>query len=232
MKHRGPTALVTGANRGIGLEVCRQLGHLGQRIVVASRSTSAGEEAVEQLRQEKLDALTVTMDVSCQGSIQKAASQLLREDIHIDVLINNAGVYPSGELLTVGTESMRHAFNVHLYGPLWTCQIFVPAMQARGYGRVVNVSSSLGAFAEGIPGSAPYGISKAALNALTVKLASDLRGNVKINAACPGWVRTDLGGPDAPISPHQAATGIVWLATLPKDGPNGGFFRNHTRIDW
>ena len=225
-------ALVTGGNRGIGLEVCRGLGRLGRRVIVAGRDPAAVDEAVEELRHEKIDATGVVMDVASHGSVREAAERLFAEGPRIDVLVNNAGVYPTGELLTIGEETMRRAFDVNLLGPMWTCQAFVPPMQLRRYGRVVNVSSQLGAFAGGIAGAAAYGISKAALNALTVKLASEVRGDVKVNAACPGWVRTRMGGPSAPVSARQAAEGVVWLATLPADGPNGGFFRDGQPIPW
>ena len=116
-------------------------------------------------------------------------------------------------------------------GSIRTCQAFVPGMLERGYGRVVNVSSGGGSFGEGI-GPMAYGASKAALNALTVKIAEAVRGDVKANAMCPGWVRTDMGGSGAPRSPEQAADTLVWLATLPPDGPNGGFFRDRHPIPW
>ena len=225
-------ALVTGGNRGIGLEVCRGLGRLGRRVIVAGRDPAAVDEAVEELRHEKIDAAGAMMDVASRESVTEAAERLFAEGARIDVLVNNAGVYPTGEVLTIGEETMRRAFDVNLLGPIWTCQAFVPPMQLRRYGRVVNVSSQLGAFAGGIAGAAAYGVSKAALNALTVKLASEVRGDVKVNAACPGWVRTRMGGPTAPVSARQAAEGVVWLATLPADGPNGGFFRDGQPIPW
>ena len=225
-------ALVTGGNRGIGLEVCRGLGRLGRRVIVAGRDPAAVDEAVEELRHEKIDAAGAMMDVASRESVNEAAERLFAEGARIDVLVNNAGVYPTGEVLTIGEETMRRAFDVNLLGPIWTCQAFVPPMQLRRYGRVVNVSSQLGSFAGGIAGAAAYGVSKAALNALTVKLASEVRGDVKVNAACPGWVRTRMGGPTAPLSARQGAEGVVWLATLPADGPNGGFFRDGQPIPW
>ncbi len=128
-------------------------------------------------------------------------------------------------------ETFRRALEINTLGPFRICQAFVPAMVRRGYGRVVNVSSGGGSFGEGI-GPVAYGASKAALNALTVKVAEAARGDVKANAMCPGWVRTDMGGAGAPRSPEQAADTLVWLATLPTDGPNGGFFRDRRPIPW
>jgi NAD(P)-dependent dehydrogenase (short-subunit alcohol dehydrogenase family) len=131
----------------------------------------------------------------------------------------------------VDEETFRRALEINTLGPFRICQAFVPAMVRRGYGRVVNVSSGGGSFGEGM-GPVAYGASKAALNALTVKVAEVARGDVKVNAMCPGWVRTGMGGAGAPRSPEQAADTMVWLATLPPDGPNGGFFRDRKPIPW
>jgi NAD(P)-dependent dehydrogenase (short-subunit alcohol dehydrogenase family) len=145
--------------------------------------------------------------------------------------VNNAGVYPTEGVFQVSEETFRGALEIITVGPFRTCKAFVPGMIERSYGRVVNVSSGGGSFGEGL-GPAAYAVSKAALNALAVKASQAVRGDVKANAMCPGWVRTDMGGAGAPRSPEEAADTLVWLATLPADGPNGGFFRDRKPLPW
>lgn len=149
----------------------------------------------------------------------------------VDVLVNNAGVYPTEGVFSVSEETFQQALEINTVGPFRTCQAFVPAMVGRGYGRVVNVSSGGGSFGEGL-GPAAYAVSKAALNALNVKVSQAVRGDVKVNAMCPGWVSTEMGGSGAPRSPEEAVDTLLWLATLPDDGPNGGFFRDRKPIPW
>ena len=149
----------------------------------------------------------------------------------LDVLVNNAGVYPTEAVFSVSEETLVTALEINTLGPFRTCRAFVPGMLQRGYGRVVNVSSGGGSFGEGL-GPAAYAVSKAALNALTVKVSQAVRGDVKVNAMCPGWVRTDMGGSGAPRSPEEAVDTLVWLATLLEVGPNGGFFRDRKHIPW
>lgn len=225
------TALVTGGNRGIGFEACRQLARSGLRVVLTARDAERGEVAAEALRGEGLDVSFEQLDVVDGGSVEACARRLSERETDVDVLVNNAGVYPTEGVFSVDEETFERALNVNTLGPFRTCRAFVPAMVRRGYGRVVNVSSGGGSFAEGI-GPVAYGASKAALNALTVKVAGAVRGDVKANAMCPGWVRTDMGGAGAPRSPEQAVGTLLWLATLPPDGPNGGFFRDRRPIPW
>ncbi len=230
--HDGHTALVTGANRGIGLEVCRQLGRRGLRVVLAGRDEGAVAKAAADLRAEGIAALEAVLDVREEGAAEALAARLRRSRVPVDVLVNSAGIYPPGAVLETAPETFREVMDTNLLGAVWTCRAFVPAMLEAGYGRVVNVSSGSGSFAEGLDGPAAYCISKAALDALTVKLASEVRGDVKVNAVCPGWVRTRMGGPGARRSVEKGAETIVWLATLPADGPNGGFFRDRKPIRW
>jgi NAD(P)-dependent dehydrogenase (short-subunit alcohol dehydrogenase family) len=225
------TALVTGGNRGIGFEACRQLARTGLRVVLTARDAVRGGEAAQALRDEGLEVLFEQLDVTDGGSVEACARRLPEAGTDIDVLVNNAGVYPTEGIFQVDEETFRGALEINTLGPFRTCRAFVPAMVRRGYGRVVNVSSGGGSFGEGI-GPVAYGASKAALNALTVKVAEAARGDVKANTMCPGWVRTDMGGAGAPRSPEQAADTLVWLATLPPDGPNGGFFRDRRPIPW
>jgi len=215
-------ALVTGGNRGIGFEVCKALAAKGLDVILAARNRELGEQAAKAL-----GAGFLWLDVADRTAIDAA------NDIGpVDVLVNNAGVYPPGKVLDATAEAWRDAFETNFFGALSLCRAFVPSMVKRGYGRVVNVSSGDGSFGEGLAGPAPYSLSKTVLNALTLKLASEVRGDVKINAACPGWVRTRMGGEAADLSPEEGADTIVWLATLPASGPNGGFFRRRKKIPW
>ena len=218
------TALVTGGNRGIGLEACRQLARAGMSVVLAARDPLRGQEAAQMLRDEGLD-------VADSQSVKDCARRFADARTEVDVLVNNAGVYPTQGVFSVSEETFEMALEVNTLGPFRTSQVFVPMMVKRGYGRVVNVSSGGGSFGEGL-GPAAYAVSKAALNALTVKVAQAVRGDVKVNAMCPGWVRTDMGGSGAPRSPEEAVDSLVWLASLAEDGPNGGFFRNRKPIPW
>jgi NAD(P)-dependent dehydrogenase (short-subunit alcohol dehydrogenase family) len=228
----GRTALVTGANRGIGLEVCRQLARAGLDVLLGARDPAAGADAAASLAAQGLRVRPQVLDVASDASVEACAGRLRADGMEVDVLVNNAGVYPEGTVLSAGWEAFRLALEVNFLGALRTCRAFVPAMVRAGHGRVVNVSSGYGSFAEGLEGPAAYSLSKAALNALTAKLASEVSGDVKVNAACPGWVRTRMGGAGATRSVQKGAETIVWLATLPAGGPSGGFFRDRRRIAW
>ena len=226
------TALVTGGNRGIGFEVCRRLAGAGLAVLLGSRDAGRGDEASARLREEGLDVRAERIDVGDAASVAGCADRLAAAGIAVDVLVNNAAVYPTRGVLDLDDATLEETFAVNLLGPWRTCRAFVPGMVARGHGRVVNVSSGDGSVADGIPGPGAYAVSKAALNALTRKLAATVRGDVKVNAACPGWVRTEMGGGAAPRSPARGADTIAWLATLPVDGPTGGFFRDRAPIPW
>jgi NAD(P)-dependent dehydrogenase (short-subunit alcohol dehydrogenase family) len=225
-------ALVTGGNRGIGLEVCRQLARAGLHVFLGSRDLARGKEAADALAAEGLDVSVEGLDVADPQNVRACARRLEEAGVHVDVLVNNAGVYPTLGILQVDEATAEEALQVNLLGPLRTCQAFVPGMVRRGYGRVVNVSSGGGSITESVPGPGAYGFSKVGLNALTRMLAHAVRGDVKVNAACPGWVATDMGGAAAPRSVEQGADTIVWLATLPEDGPTDGFFRDRRPIPW
>ena len=226
------TALVTGANRGIGLEVCRQLGRRGIEVVLTGRDADRVAAAAGELRSDGLQVAGEILDVASEASVAACAARLEQDGRRIDVLVNNAGVYPEGDLLTSATRTMTEAMAVNFFGALWTARAWVPGMNRRGYGRVVNVTSGYGSFAEGLEGPAAYAISKAALNALTVRLAQEARGDVKVNAVCPGWVQTRMGGRGAPTSVEEGADSVVWLATLGSDGPSGGMFRERKAVPW
>lgn len=221
------TALVTGANRGIGYEAARQLAGAGLDVVLTSRGDATGLA-------ERLGARHEQLDVSDPAGVEACAERLHADGVEVDVLVNNAGVLlDDGEgALAISDEVLRATLEVNLFGPLRTTRAFVPAMVERGYGRVVNVSSGAGQVTETSSYAPAYSVSKAALNLLTRKVALAVRGDVKVNAMCPGWVRTDMGGLSAPRSPEEAADTIVWLATLPPDGPTNGFFRDRRPISW
>ena len=230
--HVRRTALVTGANRGIGLATARALSRAGFDVVLTARRESDAGAAAATLRAEGLDVRPEALDVADERSVRNCAGRLASAGLAVDVLVNNGAVLHDGSLLGLESKLWRASLDVNVLGAIWTARAFVPGMLARGYGRIVNVSSGWGAFSEGLDGPASYSVTKAALNAATVVLARSLTGDVKVNACCPGWVRTRMGGAEADLSPDEAAPDIVWLATLPYDGPSGGFFRHRQRIDW
>jgi NAD(P)-dependent dehydrogenase (short-subunit alcohol dehydrogenase family) len=226
------TALVTGANRGIGHAVARRLAELGHSVLLGSRDPKAGDQAADSLRRLGLDVVPVHLDLADPVTIDDAMNNLQRSGHLVDVLVNNAGILHEKPLLDLTDAEIADSIAVHLTGPIRLLRAVVPNMIAKRHGRIVNVSSGWGSFAEGMGGPGAYGVTKAALNALTVRLAQELPSTVKVNAMCPGWVRTRMGGPGATRSPEEAADTAVWLATLPDDGPTGGFFRDRTPIEW
>jgi NAD(P)-dependent dehydrogenase (short-subunit alcohol dehydrogenase family) len=226
------TALVTGANRGIGLAMARQLAELGNSVFLGARDRKAGEDAAQSLRRIGLDVAPVQLDLTDVATIEAAIHDIDKSSRTIDTLVNNAGVLHEKPLAELTDTEIAESIAVHLTGPLHLARLLAPNMIARGYGRIVNVSSGWGSFAEGMDGPGLYGVTKAALNALTVRLAKELPPTIKVNAMCPGWVRTRMGGRGAPRSPREGADTAVWLATLPDDGPTGGFFRDRKPIEW
>lgn len=226
------TVLVTGANRGIGLAIARQLADLGHAVLLGSRELKAGQVAAKSLHRPELDIEAVHVDLTNAESIDAALSQIQASSRQIDVLVNNAGILHEKSLLELTDAEISDPIAVHLAGPLRLIRALVPGMIERGYGRLVNISSGWGSFAEGMGGPGLYGITKAALNALTVRFSKELPHSVKVNAMCPGWVRTRMGGESASRSPDEGADTAVWLATLPDNGPTGGFFRDRKLIKW
>lgn len=225
------TALVTGANRGLGLETARRLAELDHRVILGVRDREGGEVARAQLPGGPHRVLA--LDVADPVSIARAIAELQGDGTAVDVLVNNAGFLVEGSPLSVPEATIDLSWDVNVRGPWLLIRAFLPGMLERGFGRVVNVSSGGGSFGEGMMlGHAPYSVTKAALNALTVMTAHVAGGDVKVNTCCPGWVRTRMGGADAELSVEEGARGIVWLATLPADGPNGGFFRDGETVPW
>jgi len=228
-------ALVTGANRGIGLEIARQLADAGLEVVIGARDEAKARRAAEVLWDEGLDAVHPrVVDVAEGGSVRRLAERVARDLGRVDVLVNNAGVYldRGQSALAPDLDVVRRTLETNTLGALRTAAAFVPGMRDRGYGRVVNVSSGMGALSDMGGGAPGYRLSKAGLNALTRMLQAELPPGtgVLVNSACPGWVRSDMGGTAAGRSLAEGADTPVWLATLPDDGPRGGFFRDREPI--
>ena len=228
-------AVVTGANRGMGLEACRQLAQLGYHVVLTSRDQARGEQATQSLVRQGLSVTYQALEVTDPVSVKQLQQTLETRFGGADVLINNAAVYPDEgrSVLEVELELVHATLETNFFGPLALCQALVPGMIRRGYGRVVNVSSGGGQLATMGDFAPSYAVSKAALNALTRMVADAAReANVLVNSVDPGWVRTQMGGPGAPRSIKQGVETIVWLATLPDGGPTGGFFHDRKPIPW
>jgi len=233
-----PVAVVTGAYRGLGLETCRQLAERGYRVILTARREHEGRAAAEQLARGGRDVRFHPLDVTDPDSVSALAEELRGTFGRIDVLVNNAGIFPDpapgtpeSSILAADLDTVRRGLETNTLGALHLCQHLIPLMQDRG--RVVNVSSGMGQLSD-MNGCCPgYRLSKTALNAITRILADELgQTGIKINSVCPGWVRTEMGGANADRSVEEGARGIVWAATLPDDGPSGGFFRDGSAIPW
>jgi len=230
-------ALVTGGNRGIGLEIVRQLARRGLRVVLGSRDTNEGTHAVAEIA-ARGSVVAQAIDVADPASVARAIGDVRNRFGRIDVLVNNAGILiDSGQTASgVPLEEVQKTLDVNLIGAWRVSQTVLPLMRKQRYGRIVNVSSSMGTLSDAATsggGWPAYRLSKTALNALTILLAAELRDeNVLVNAVSPGWVRTRMGGDGAPRSVEEGADTPVWLATLPDGGPSGQLFLDRRRIDW
>ena len=231
----GKIAVVTGGNRGIGLEICRRLARQGVHVVLASRDRNSGEVAAASLAADGGNVEAQTLDVNDVASVAALARWLGERFGRIDILVNNAAILidrlPSA--LDLDAEVLQQMLDTNVCGPLRVTQALVPLLGRSSCARIVNLSSALGQISS--PGSdrPAYRITKVALNALTRMLAADLlAAGIKVNAMSPGWVRTRMGGEEAPRSAEEGADTAIWLALLPQDGPSGGFFRDRKPIPW
>lgn len=232
MAEQRRVALVTGADRGMGREIARQLAERGLRVILTARDAARAEAAAVELRAAQREIVAHQLDVTDQASVDRLAADIER----VDALVNNAGADhdTDQEASTTDLRIVLAALDVNLLGPWRLCEAFVLRMRRARYGRIVNVSSGAGSFAQARGAGTPaYSVSKAAQNMLTLKLAEELHGTgILVNAAAPGWTRTDMGGPGAPQSVAEGADTSVWLATLPDGGPTGGFFHDRRPISW
>lgn len=216
-------ALVTGGNRGIGRAIASGLKAKGINVTIGVRDLEASRAVADALQVD-----VIPLDLTDQASIDA----FVRDHAGaVDILVNNAGVLFDGTMLA-DIEPFDTSHQVMVRAPFQLIQAVLPGMADRGYGRIVNLSSGWGAFSEGLHGPNAYGVAKAGLNALTLALSREMPRGVKINAMCPGWVRTRMGGAGATLSPEEGADTAIWLATLADDGPNGGFFRERKSIPW
>jgi NAD(P)-dependent dehydrogenase (short-subunit alcohol dehydrogenase family) len=226
-------ALISGGNRGIGREVARRLSDLAYRVVIGSRDLARGEEAARELGG---GVTALELDVTDEESIARCVSSIAEELRRLDVLVNNAGITGGGwstNAVDADLDDVRRTLETNLFGAWRLTEEVLPLMRKHGYGRIVNISSGMGQLSD-MGGHAPaYRVSKTGLNVLTRMLTAELAAeNILVNSVCPGWVRTDMGTQSARRSVEEGADTPVWLATLPDDGPRGGFFRDREPIPW
>jgi NAD(P)-dependent dehydrogenase (short-subunit alcohol dehydrogenase family) len=242
-------AFITGGNRGIGFETALQLGKQGITVVLGARSESEGKEAASKLKAEGIDAHAIKFDVKNPADHGKARDFFTAQFGALDILVNNAGTHLEGEAgvehlyaaSTVPSEVLQETFAINFFGPIGLTQALLPLIRRSPAGRIVNLSSILGSVSMQADPNSPiydmkstaYDSSKSALNSYTTQLAHELRNeSTKVNAAHPGWVQTKMGGSLAPMSIEDGAKTSVYLATLPKDGPSGGFFHLQDQLPW
>jgi NAD(P)-dependent dehydrogenase (short-subunit alcohol dehydrogenase family) len=234
MSANAAVAVVTGANRGIGLEVARQLATRGHIVVLGSRDLSKGQAVADRLVQQGIEVLPRRLDVTKQDTIDALVGELSAVYGRLDILINNAAIlYDTWQRASsADLRVVQEALDTNLFGAWRMCLSFLPLMRASGNGRIVNVSSGAGSITHMGGGTPAYSLSKAALNALTRMLASELQGDrILVNAVCPGWVATDMGGSGGrPV--REGAASVLWAVDLPPDGPTGGFFRDGRPLLW
>jgi NAD(P)-dependent dehydrogenase (short-subunit alcohol dehydrogenase family) len=228
------TALVTGANKGIGREVARQLGRRGFHVFVGARNRKAGRKAVDEIVKDDGKASFLEIDVSDNDSVIAAEREFSKITDHLDVLVNNAGIVVDGDeaISEVGDDLLQKTLETNTLGPLRVTRAFVPLLRKSKAPRVINVSSGSGQLTGGADGWAPaYSVSKTALNGVTSQLAAALP-KFAVNSVCPGWVRTDMGGENASRSVEEGADTIVWLAAEAPQELTGKFLRDRKEIPW
>lgn len=243
-------ALITGANQGLGLAAARQLGRSGVEVLLGARDAGRGAAAVALLHEQGVDAEVIAIDVTDLASVRAAAARVQDEHGHLDILVNNAGVLPevtAADRVTgpLDLAMFRATFETNVFGAVAVTEAFLPLLRAAPAGRIVNVSSTMGSLADQAdPESGyydtvvpAYQTSKAAINSMTIALSKALAGStVKVNAVCPGWVQTELGGPEnkaaAPMTPEEGAAVVTQMALIDGDGPTGGFFDRNGPVRW
>ena len=241
--HDKRVALVSGANRGLGLAISQGLAEHGITVILGARDSKKGAQACSRLKRRGLDVHFEVLDVASEKSIRAAVKHIQARFGRLDILVNNAGIMIDSEesVLNVSWHTIQKTLQTNVMGPLRLCRSCIPLMKAGGYGRIVNLASSLGSLTEmadpdstaAMVRTPAYRLSKTALNCMTILIAQEVRDdNILVNSACPGWVRTALGGDEAPLTPQQGADTPIWLATLPDGGPTGGFFREREMIPW
>ena len=225
-------ALITGANKGIGLEVVRQLASRGWRVFLTGRSLASVRKAASPLGSS---VVPVPLDITSRISIEAAFSVVSQAVQHLDVLINNAGIldHDEGSVFELHPQRLRRMFETKTIGALLVTQTFLPMLRKSVSGRIINVSSGAGQLSDMGTWAPAYSISKTALNGVTGQFAAALRdSNIAVNSVCPGWVKTDMGGDEAPLSVEQGADTIVWLATEAPQSMTGLFIRDRKPIPW
>jgi NAD(P)-dependent dehydrogenase (short-subunit alcohol dehydrogenase family) len=229
-------AIVTGGNRGIGHEIARQLAKHDVHVVIGARDAGRGEQAVAALKKEGAAVSGFALDVNDTHSVRRFVEHVDKHHGAPSILVNNAGVYPEStdaKVVDTPTSMWRETLETNLFGAVRMCREVVPLMAKLRFGRIVNISSGLGQLHQMGEGSPAYRVSKAALNALTRTLAAEVAGTgILVNSMSPGWVRTDMGGEEAPRSVEEGADTAVWLCLLPSNGPSGQFFRDRKAIPW
>ena len=228
-------AVVTGANRGLGRATAASLAARGYRVVLCARERAKAEAAIAELRAKDnaLQLVSAHLDVREDEQVAALFERIDRELGRVDVLVNNAGaILEQGDARTVPAAVIAQTFDINTLGAYRMSQAALERMNGAGYGRIVNVSSGMGSLTDMGSGWPGYRISKAALSAVTLLFANHARGDVLVNAVCPGWVQTDMGGAGATRTVDEATPGIVWAATLEVGGPSGGFFRDGEPVPW
>ena len=228
-------AAVTGGNRGIGFQICRDLAKEGFKVILTARDLEKGLDAAEKLKDEGLDVKFYQLDISNIDSIENFYQTVVNDFGKLDVFINNAAILPEpiSSGLSAGHQEIKETIETNVYGPIALCQKFIPLMIKKNYGRIVNLSSGLGQLKEMGGGYFAYRVSKTALHAVTKIFASETSGyDIQINCVDPGWVKTDMGGSGATSTPEEGAATPVWLSSRPKGEPSGMFYKDRKIIDW
>ncbi|MFN8578190.1 MAG: SDR family oxidoreductase [Candidatus Sericytochromatia bacterium] len=228
-------AVVTGSNKGIGFEICKQLAHKGIEVILTARNDDKGKKAEQELKEQGLDVKYHQLDVSDENSVKNLASFIESNYGKLDILINNAGILKDyeGGVLHGEINDIRETLDTNLFGALLVSRHLVPLMQKQNYGRVINISSGMGQLSDMGGGAIGYRLSKVSLNAMTIILANEVKSyNILVNTMCPGWVKTDMGGAGAHRSVEQGADTAVWLATSDENQKTGRFFRDRKEIAW